>query len=161
MNPRRIMYLRLSNAALSPEFLSREDERSARATAEQSTSDYYYYDAPFSYLPPDQPASKTRVPTPYAVQWVQHWSESSSKRARYKTYCQACRQSIRIGDPIVYHFGLRRFVHEPCRSMRTPTHEEFIPPPPSHERVPRDILGPDSPLDQLSKVYRDEAVRWV
>lgn len=95
------------------------------------------------------------------MQWKQPWSETNMKMARYASYCQACNRPIRIGEPILYHFSLRRFVHSECRAIRVPARNKFTPTTPARVPVPRDILGPDSPLDQLSTAYRQEAVRWV
>lgn len=111
--------------------------------------------------PSGMPAPKVRVPSPYAMQWRRHWSQTNSKMARYRSYCNACHSPIRVGDPISYHWGLRVFVHEACRSVNAPQYGDIAAPSPTGQRIPRDVLGPDSPLNQLSASYRQEAVRWV
>lgn len=155
-NPHHHISFRLTTAEWTPHEVN--GSTCYNNVAQQSTSGFY---DDVRSAPPTRHWPKTRVPSPYAVQWKQHWSASNSKQARFRTFCNACHQPIEIGSPIAYHFGLRRFVHTGCREVVAPLHDEFSPPPTSRERIPHDVLGPDSPLDRLCKSYRDEAVRWV
>ena len=111
--------------------------------------------------------SKTSVPTqynPHPPDTSTHWATTNIKRARFDTFCPACRKPIRTGTRIAYQFQLRRFVHAECatKSAELPG---YIPasvnePPQASKHVP-DLLAPGSPLDQLTPDYRQEAVRWV
>ena len=123
-----------------------------------------YYDNTPSYSQSPSPPPKSRVPTPYAIQWSNHWANSNVKLAKYNSYCHACSQPIRVGHRIVFHWSMRCFVHEHCRSFTLPVAQPFEPPTGSAGgSIPAaaDILGPGSPLDALSPSYRQKAVRWV
>ena len=108
-----------------------------------------------------EPASKYAPEEEY----LQHWSSTNIKKARFHTSCPACHEEISTGDKIAYQFQYRRFVHLTCATApRTGRH--YAPPPhpnPPQAAAPpaQDPLAPGSPLDSLAPEYRAEAVRWV
>ena len=110
------------------------------------------------------PRTSHGPPDPIQPDPFPHWSRTNAKRARFSTFCPACKLQIPTGDRIVYQFQYRRFVHELCAAVPTdaPHYEPSChPDPPQASAFSGDPLAPGSPLDELSPSYRSEAVRWV
>ena len=110
--------------------------------------------------------TREQLSEPFRLELRKHWSETNVKQARFDSFCQKCRLSVNLGEPILFHFKLRRFVHAWCAPTPTATSHPLAPNGPTDtpaqaEETHPHLLAANSPLNKLSKSYRREAVRWV
>ena len=104
---------------------------------------------------------------PFRRELRKHWSATNVKQARFDSFCQKCRLTISLGDPIIFHFELRRFVHAWCAPTEQTSSTPYAPTTPAAvpaqaEETHPYLFAESSRLNELSTAYyRREAVRWV
>ena len=119
---------------------------------------------PDNIVPDRSAITKEQLAKPFRLELRKHWSSTNVKQARFDSFCQKCRLSITVGEPILFHFGLRRFVHAwcaPAEAVTSTQHPSANETPAQAETTHPSLLSEGSPLNNLSKTYRMEAVRWV